>query len=67
MNTYRDKLCGTCGYFGLFGKQYLNYSLPRFQIAVLPTFLQGNVKLGGLRCCSGWVFFGVQSARTSKV
>ncbi len=24
MSTYRDKLCRTCGYFRLFGKQYLN-------------------------------------------
>jgi len=67
MNTYRDKLCGTCGYFGLFGKQYPNYPRPRFRIAVLPAFLQNNVSLGGLRCCAGLMFFGMQSVRTSKV
>lgn len=57
MNTYRDKLCGTCGYFGLFGKQYPNYLRQRFQNAFSSTFLAGNVNLGGMRCFAPVRFF----------
>lgn len=57
MNTYRDKLCGTCGYFGLFGKQYLIYRLQPFQILVFADLSKKNVNLREIGCLSRVAIF----------